>query len=156
MGGECGRVHAGGERAELLEHAVDVACEPLEHLACAGRALDHHLLGELEADAQRDEPLLPPVVEVALDPAALVVGRREDARPGPLQLVVGRVHALGEALVLVPDEREAADRLEERPLLVEPGVVDERGNRARRRHSITMTGRSGSSSGQPRRPARRR
>ena len=32
-----------------------------------------------------------------------------------------------------PDEREAADRLEERPLLAEPGVVDERGDRARRR-----------------------
>ncbi len=69
-------------------------------------------------------------MEVALDPAALVVGGREDARPGLLQLLVGRVDALGEALVLVPDEREAADRLQVCPLLVEPRVVDESCDRA--------------------------
>ena len=78
--------HPGGERAELVEHAVDVVGEPLEQLACAGRAAGHHLLGELEPDAQRDQPLLAAVVEVALDPPALVVGRREDACPRGPQL----------------------------------------------------------------------
>ena len=108
--GEGGREDPGGERAELVEGAVDVVGQPLEQLAGAGRAAGHHLLGELEPDPQRDEPLLAAVVQVALDPPALVVGRGEDPRPRGPQLAARAVDALGEPFVLVPDEGVARRR----------------------------------------------
>ena len=115
--GERRREDPCGQRAQLVEDAVDVVGQPLEQLACAGRAAGHHVLGELEPDPQRDQPLLAAVVEVALDPPALVVGRREDPRARGPQLAARAVDPLGEPLVLVPDEGVRADRLDERPLL---------------------------------------
>jgi hypothetical protein len=44
------------------------------------RIAAHQLLGELELDAQRYEPLLGSVVEVALDATAFALGGRGDAR----------------------------------------------------------------------------
>ncbi len=98
---------------------------------CGARG--HHLLGELQADAQRDEALLAPVVQVALDPAALLVGRGQDACARRAQLAARAVHACGETRVLVPDERVRPHRLDERASARGASLRGSSGARARPR-----------------------
>ena len=57
------------------------------------------LLGEAERDGHRDHPLLRAVVEVALDAAALGVGRGEDALAGAAQVVDPRAQRAGATLL---------------------------------------------------------
>ena len=70
-------------------------------------------------DAQRDEPLLRAVMQVALDPAALGVAGREQPQPRVAQLAleVARPHR---------DERRLRRRLEQLRLLAERGVGRDR------------------------------
>ena len=70
---------------------LDVRAEPAQRGGALGVGAARALLGlELELDAQRDEPLLGAVVQVALDPAALLVGRRLDPRTRLAHLVQER------------------------------------------------------------------
>ena len=55
-------------------------------------ALGQPPLGEAELHGERDQPLLRTVVQIALQPAALRVGRGDDARPGVLQRGDARGH----------------------------------------------------------------
>ena len=63
------------------------------------------LRGELELDPQRDEPLLRTVVQVALDPAALVVRRGLDARARLAHLLQQRRRLGREAVVVQRHQR---------------------------------------------------
>ena len=47
----------------------------MDHLSSPDRTGGQHLVGQLEPDTERDESLLPAVMEVSLDAAALVVRR---------------------------------------------------------------------------------
>ena len=80
------RAHAGGERAQVRDrrrHLVHRGVERrLEDLRLPGQ----RTLQPPEHDPERDEPLLRPVVQIALDPAALRVPRLGDPRARGLHL----------------------------------------------------------------------
>ena len=84
------------------------------------------LLEQVELDPQRHEPLLGPVVEIALDPSPLAIGRRDYSRAGPLDLRQGGADPVGQALVLERDERIAGDRLDVLLLVGQGLVMDDR------------------------------
>ena len=79
---------------------------------------------------ERDEPLLRAVVQVALEPPALGVAGRDDPLARRLQLGEPRLGLRVQALVLERDRRRGADRLDQLGVVVERGVVDERGDLA--------------------------
>ena len=83
--------------------------------------------GELEREPDPEQVLLGAVVEVALEPASLVVAGFDDAGAGGADL--GELGAqLGlEARVLERERRGGADRLDELGVVEQRGVVDERG-----------------------------
>ena len=66
---------------EELTRRVNVSIAPARAIGV------YELLCELEIDGKRDETLLRPVVEVALDPATLCVGCCNKARSGCAKLV---------------------------------------------------------------------
>ena len=81
--------------------------------ACVG--LDEPALRGAELHQQRDQALLRAVVEIALEPPASVVGRREDARPrsphlGLVPLPVGDVGAADEVDGAARDSRQRRAR----------------------------------------------
>ena len=120
--GEGGRVDASGERADLVERAVDLAAQLADQLRAAMVAAVDALGGELELDPQRHEALLGAVVQVALDPAALVVGAGLDARARLAHLVEQHRGFLAEPAVV---EREHGVRPcgVDEPVLVRQRVV---------------------------------
>ena len=90
--GQQRRVHAVGQRPQLLQRLLG-GCLELADASCrAKRILREHVLHDAQLDAQRDEPLLRAVVEIALDPSPLVVGAGGDARA---RLADGRGRSLG-------------------------------------------------------------
>ena len=91
------------------------------------------LLGlELELDAQRDEALLRAVVQVALDPAALLVGRRLDPRARLAHLVQQAARLRGQPLVVQRHQRVRGGGGDERVVVAQPGVVHDR------RHAVAV------------------
>ena len=80
------------------------------------------------ATRQRHEPLLRAVVEVALDPAALGVGRGDDPAAGRAHLRELRAHLGRQALVLEHERGGGANGFDERRLVEQRRIV----NRARR------------------------
>ena len=103
--GEEGRVHAGGQRPELLERGIHVIAEAVQHQARLVRVLEHLLLGELQPDPKRHEALLAAVVQVPLDSPALLVGGGENAGARLTQILERLLDARGQLTVLLPDER---------------------------------------------------
>ncbi len=78
---------------------------------------------------QRDQPLLRAVVEIALDPAPLLVARSDDARPRLLYLhELARVSACRRAFSSAKSRRRAG-RLDEPRLLSQGRIVDDGGER---------------------------
>ena len=75
------RAHAGRDLAEVADRGADLVDDLVErggeHLRLARK---RHLQAP-EPDAERDEPLLRAVVEVALEPPPLLVARLDDPRP---------------------------------------------------------------------------
>ena len=119
------RVDPAGELAQLGDRLLDLVLRAREHVrvgrvAARGR--------EPERDGERDEPLLRAVVEVALDPPPLGVGRGDD--PGPRRPHLGelRAHLGRQALVLEHEPRRRAHGLHERRLVEQRRIVDERGD----------------------------
>ena len=101
--------------AQLLQREVGLLPRPADQVDRGGVAVDGALLGHPQVEGERHEPLLCAVVEVALDAAALVVGRGDDARARVLELR----HLRGELRVGVRPEQlhrepavEAAERSE--------------------------------------------
>ncbi len=80
------------ELPQLLDRELRLLLRLGDQLRGVLRVVGELRLGEAERDAHRDEPLLRAVVQIALDPAPLGVGRRQD----PLPRVVQRVHALAQ------------------------------------------------------------
>ena len=90
----------------------------------AGSSL-HEVPGEPEPDPQGDEPLLGPVVEVALDAPALAVGRRLDASPRLAQLPQRRRRPWRRAAGSRGPPARPSRRLDELALVAQRGVVHE-------------------------------
>ena len=83
---------------------------------------------EPEREGERDEPLLSAVVEVALDPPPLGVGRGDD--PGARRPHLGelRAHLGRQTLVLEHEPGRRANGLHERRLVEQRRIVNERGD----------------------------
>ena len=100
-----------------------------------------------ELERQRDESLLRPVVQVALQPLALGLSRLDDAGARTLQLLQVRLQLGVQLAVLQCDAGRCADRRQQVRLVVQRGVVQQgrdmpavpvdrrRGASARRRQS---------------------
>ena len=131
-----------GERdRELLADLVDRAGEP---------GVDQPRLEHPQVERERDELLLGAVVQVALDPAARVVGGLDDPQPRDPQLLDPRAQLGLQALVVDRERGGGRGRGDELRRGVELGVVDDRRDAARRR------GRPPSRRGRSRGPAARR
>jgi len=79
--GQDRRVDAAGELAQLLQRPIHAGGDPVQlgrQLLQPGR---DRRLGGAELQGQRDQPLLGPVVQVALDAAAGLVGGGDDTGP---------------------------------------------------------------------------
>ena len=78
-------MHAAGELAQLGDREPQLVDSVGEHLVQLGvEVATEALLCGPKLEGERDEPLLGAVVDVALDPATLVVAGGDDARPGLL------------------------------------------------------------------------
>ena len=121
------------ERAQLLQGLLGLEPELAEELGAALGIVASGVGGEAEPDAERYQPLLRTVVEVALDPAPLVVGGSLYPRPRLPQLPAHRFIHLGrEFAVLHRGECERRGRAHELALLGQRRVVDDRGDRIAR------------------------
>ena len=117
------RVDATRQSSDLLESHSDLFSQGAQLPDAQFGILPDEILGQLELDAQRDKTLLRPVVQIALDPPALSVSARSDARPRLVQLAQRRLDLLGQPLALERDQRVCGHRLEEGSLLAESRVV---------------------------------
>jgi hypothetical protein len=79
------------EAAQLVRCLPDVGAELGQNLQKLVVVAFGQLAGQAQLDRQGGEPLLGAVVQVALDPAPLTVGRRHD--PGPRSLQFARLMA---------------------------------------------------------------
>ena len=130
--GEHRRVDAVRERPQLLERLVHLVLELAQALDAALGIAPDDLLGQLELDPQRDEPLLGAVVQVALDPAPLVLGAGRDAGARELQLAHRRLGLGGQPLVLEHDGGHRGAGLEQLRARSRALVVDDRRHHRRR------------------------
>ena len=97
---------------------------------CDRRSVGRELrLGEAERHRDRDEPLLRAVVQVALDPPPLRLGRLDEARARSLQLGEPRAQLRLQARVLERQRGRGADRLHELLVLAQRGIMDQRRDR---------------------------
>ena len=126
--GEHRRVDAVRERTQLVERLVHLVLELAQALDAALGIPPDDLLRQLELDPQRDEPLLGAVVQVALDPAPLVLGAGRDAGARELELAHRRLGLGGQPLVLEHHGGHRGARLEQLGPLEQPFVVDDRGH----------------------------
>src|SRR5215211_2998115 len=101
----------------------------MKHASGAVGILPHQLLGKLEPNPKRHEALLAAVMKIALDAAALLVRRGEYASSGRAQLGQRGLNTLGQAAIVVPDERVRPDHLDKGALVAQGGVVDDRRHR---------------------------
>ena len=130
--GEHGRVDAAGELAQLGERLVELLHRARRASACAASgSLPALVARQPQLQAQRDEPLLRAVVQVALEPAALGQARpRRSARArrsAPRPARAARRRAARSRAPARPRRRPPATSSR---LLVEHGVVDDRGDAA--------------------------
>jgi hypothetical protein len=118
------RVDSTGELAQFGKCSLDLSLRLVEQelRLRVGRWSE-----ELEGHSDPEQPLLGAVVEVALEPAALLVARPHDPRSRLSDL--GELHAelCVQALVLEREPRRRADRLEQRRLVEKDRIVDDRG-----------------------------
>ena len=82
------RVDAADQRVQVRERALGVGGQLVDQRRERWGRLE--LLGQRELDPQRDQPLLRTVVEIALDPPPLGVGRLRHARPRRAQVLQRR------------------------------------------------------------------
>jgi len=87
--GEDARMHAGSELPQFRQPVAGVAQGRPEQVVSPDRIPIEALVGELERDEGRHQPLLCPIVQVAGQPAPRVLHGRNDARPARHQLGVG-------------------------------------------------------------------
>ena len=128
------------------------SAEPVAQLgrrAVGGRRLARLL----EGDRDGDEPLLRAVVEVAFDPPPLLLGR--DREPGPRRpdLLELRLERGVQPLVLDRQAQHRHHRADERRILAQDRVVDDRRERRavvlQQRHGVLGRPRPGAAAGRP-------
>ena len=90
---------AAGELAQLAQAGAELAQPAVEQRGRLG-VVGHPRAGEPEREGERDEALLGTVVQVALDPAARGVARRDEAGARRLQLRVASAQLGIEPVVL--------------------------------------------------------
>src|SRR4051795_11557397 len=78
--------------------------------------------------AERDEPLLRPVVQVSLQPPAFLIARADDPGPRSAQLANPRVQFSRQPFVLEGDPGSGDDRVEQLALLCQRRAVGDRGD----------------------------
>ena len=81
---EAARAQAVGDLAQLGDGGAQLGDGLVDQAVHVGRAVVEVALGEPQGHAERDEPLLRAVVQVALEPAALLVAGLD--QPGPARL----------------------------------------------------------------------
>jgi hypothetical protein len=123
--GDDGRVDAARKLAQLLERARELTARLLQRAPCVGIVAEPPL-EHPEVERERDQPLLGAVVQVALEPAPLALGGLEDARARAAQLVELGVQLRVQARPLQREAGRRADGVEERGLVVQRGVVQQR------------------------------
>ena len=116
---------ATGELAQLGDRLLDLVLCARQHVR-VGRVTAGSR--EPERERERDEPLLRAVVEVALDPPLLGIGRGDDPRPRRPHLGELRAHLGRQTLVLEHEPGRRADGLHERRLVEQCRIVNERGD----------------------------
>ena len=121
------RVHPARELAQLGQRLGELGARRRDQLRGVGVVADP-VLQQAQLQRDRHQPLLRAVVQVALEPPALGVAGGDDPLARCLQLVEPHVGLGQEALVLERDGRRRAGGLEQLGILVERGVVDERGD----------------------------
>ena len=92
-------------RAQVLEGSLGLDAECADRLGPRGGILVQRLLGEREPDPQRDQPLLGAVVQVALDPRALEIGRLRDPHAQLRELRRGPAEP-GRGLLVAPSRQD--------------------------------------------------
>ena len=96
-------------------------------------------LGQAERHRDRHEPLLRPVVEIALDPPPLGLGGLHQARPRRLQLGEAREQVGAQTLVLECEACGGADGFDQLGVVAQRGIVNQRRNRFPARSTIVET-----------------
>ena len=116
--------------AQLLDRDLELVSRRREELVDLGVGLHAELsLSAPELERQRHEALLRAVMEISLDPPALLVRRGDDARARLLDGVELRPDLGMEAGVHEREARRGGDRLDELRLIAKRRVVDEHGQR---------------------------
>ena len=126
--GQDRRQDPAGQLAELLDRRLEVGRQ-------GGQGVPHRRVARLrggpdspELHRQRDESLLGAVVEVALDPPALVVGGADDAGTRGAQLRELALHLAGELAVVGLEANGRGHRRDETRVVEQARVVDDRGD----------------------------
>jgi hypothetical protein len=122
-------VDPAGELAQLVQGGAELGVRLGEEVGGAVCVRAELRAGELEREAEREQPLLGAAVEVALEPSPLLIAGTDDARPRGAQLGELCAQLCLQSLVL---EREPGGRPrsgEQRASLEQHRVVDERGDR---------------------------
>ena len=74
-------MQAAGDLANLVQHLGQAVHHPCDHRRQCGRLRRRHRLHLAQGERERDEPLLDPVLQVALEPPPGFVRGRHDPRP---------------------------------------------------------------------------
>jgi len=124
--GEDRRVHAPRELTELVNGRLELVDRGREQAVDLGIGVfAGPALGNAELEGQRNQPLLGAVMQIALDPAPLVVRRRDDTPARLLHLLKLRPHLRLEAGILEREPGGGTGRPNELGLVEQRRVMDE-------------------------------
>ena len=126
--GEHGRVDSASQLAQLLERGIELCAGARQQLLGRERVLVQLGAREPDVERHRDEPLLRPVVQVALEPAALLEPDLEHALARAAQLVDLRAQRGIQPLVVKRKRGGRAHGLHVPAHLRERRVVHDRGH----------------------------
>ena len=121
---EAGRAHAAGELAQLLDRARDLGHDGVDR-----RRVRQPVLQVAQGQADRHEPLLGAVVDVALEPAPLLVAGGDDAGARRLDLRELAADLDAQARDLDRQPRRADRAVEQVGTLGQRRIVDDRRER---------------------------
>jgi hypothetical protein len=138
-------MHPARQLAELLDRDLQLGDGVGEHTLELGIALRQLTLCDAQLERQRHEPLLGPIVQVALDPATLLVAGGDDPAPRLLHLVELRANVCLQPGVVQRKPRGGARRLDQAG--VQLGVVHDRGDVVEPGDRAAVRGQVGRSTG---------
>ena len=148
------RPHAGGDRAQVGDRGADLADRSVERRVDRQRAARQRALDPAQHDAERDEPLLRAVVQVALDPPPLGVPGLGDPRARGLDLGELQPQLDAQPRELDRDRGRVDHRAQQVGPLGELRVVQEHRRARGRRARSTARARPSSGSASSRWPSR--